>query len=356
MGAGPGMYEGGWVGKLPTQELSELVLSRVSGLTRLSTTLGPAVGEDAALIDMGSCVLAVHSDPITEATYRVGAMAIDVASNDVATRGARPSWAVLDVMMPAGSRLSSLAAIVEDAAREAERLGVEIVGGHTEAAPNLTRPIVVATVFGCACNGCAIRTGGARAGDLVVQVGPAALEATVITAVDFKEEAMSRGVAQDTLSEALKLFEGLSVVNYALALAEEGVVTSMHDVTEGGLLGALYELALASGKDVEVDGDRVRVLDLTRDILGALSVDPLKAMGSGALVATVPPERAGEAESVLMRLGVEHSFIGRVGGASRSPVVKVSRGGVQEVYSSQPIDEVSKLWARRRRGSSPSPW
>ena len=354
MAAGHETYEGGWVGKLPAQDLAELVLSRVSGLVRLSTTLGPAVGEDAALIDMGSCVLAVHSDPITEATYRVGALAIDVASNDVATRGARPSWAILDVIMPAGSRLSSLSAIIEDAAREAERLGVEIVGGHTEAAPNLAKPIVVATVFGCACRGCAVRTGGARAGDLILQVGPAGLEATIIAAVDFKEEALLRGVPQDALSEALKLFDRLSVVNYAIALAEEGVVTSMHDATEGGLIGALYELALASGKDVEVDGDKVPVLDITKTVLGALSVDPLKAMGSGALIATVPPDRAQEAESVLRALGVEYSFIGRVGETSRRPVVRVTRGGVQEVYSTSPVDEVSRLWARRKGGLSPS--
>ncbi len=354
MGTGPGIYEGGWVGKLPTRDLLGLVLSRVSGFVRLSTVLGPSVGEDAALIDLGTCVLALHSDPITEASYRVGALAIDVASNDVATRGSRPSWALLDVIMPAGSRLSSLAAIIEDAAREAKRLGIEIVGGHTEAAPNIYRPIVVATVLGCACRACAVRTGGARTGDLVLQVGPAGLEATIIVATDFKEEAISKGVHQETLSDALKLFDRISVVNYAIALAEEGLVTSMHDVTEGGLIGALYELAFASGRNVIIDSDKVRVLELTRSLLGALSLDPLKAIGSGALVAAVPPDRAKQAEGVLESLGVEYSFIGRVGEVSERPVVRVLRHGVEEVYESQPVDEVSRLWSLRKGLQSPS--
>ncbi|PVU73925.1 hydrogenase assembly protein HupF [Acidilobus sp. SCGC AC-742_E15] len=349
----PELYEGGWVGKLPTDELERLVLSRAKGFVRLSTVLGSAVGEDAALIDLGSCILAVHSDPITEASYRAGALAIDVASNDVATRGARPAWALLDVLMPAGSRLSSLAAIMEDASNEARRLGIEIVGGHTEAAPNLRTPIVVATVMGCACRGCALRTGGAKTGDVVVQIGPAALEATVIVATDFREQALAKGVSPEDLDAAVSLFSRLSVVNYALALAERGLVTGMHDVTEGGLIGALYELSAASGKEVTVERSRVKALDITRRVLGALSLDLLKSMGSGSLIATVPPQRLEELEALLRQLGVEYSVIGRVGEASERPMVRVIGLAGEETYYSAPEDEIARLW-KGRSAWSPS--
>ncbi|MGC9071716.1 MAG: AIR synthase-related protein [Acidilobus sp.] len=349
----PDLYEGGWIGKLPTPELVGLVLSRVSKFMLLSTTLGPAVGEDSALIDLGSCVLAAHSDPITEATYRVGALAIDVASNDVATRGAKPSWALLDVLMPEGSRLSSLAAIIEDASAEARRLGIEIVGGHTEAAPRLNRPIIVATVLGCACRTCAIRTGGARSGDLILQVGPVALEASTVIASDFREAALSNGVPREDLDKALSLFDRLSIAEFAIPLADERLVTSMHDVTEGGLVGALYELAYASGKDVVIDRSKVRVLDLAARVLGRLGLDPLKAMGSGAFIATVPPDLRGRAEETLKSLGAEFSFIGYVGGASAHPKVTVV-GGKEEVYSSPPVDEVSLIWSRLTKRQSPT--
>ncbi|MGC9209772.1 MAG: AIR synthase-related protein [Acidilobus sp.] len=345
----PGLYEGGWVGKLPPFELANSVLSRVSRFMLLSTALGPLIGEDAALIDLGSCVLAIHSDPITEATYRVGALAIDVASNDVATRGARPSWALLDVLMPEGSRLSSLAAIIEDASSEARRLGIEIVGGHTEAAPRLDRPIVIATVMGCACRTCALRTGGARKGDLVLQVGPAALEASIVVASDFRELALEHGISRDDLDYVLSLFDRLSIASTALSLAEEGVVTGMHDVTEGGLIGAAYELAYASGSDVIIDRLKVKVLDVTARIMGKLGIDPLKAMGSGSLIATVPPERKDRAERVLRSLGVEYSFIGVVGEPSDSPKVVVTGGDREETYSSPPVDEVSLIWSRRSK-------
>mgnify|MGYP001770773373 CR=1 FL=1 len=342
------LYEGEWIGKLPQDELEEAVLSKVRRLFRASTLAGPAVGEDAAIVDLGSCVLVAHADPITEASFNIGPLAIDVAANDVAVKGARPSWAIVVVLMPPGSLLSSLAALVEGIAAEAERLGIEIVGGHTESAPSVSRPVVVVTVLGCACRRCFRRTSDARPGDLLYQVGYVAKEATGIIATDFRREAEEAGISESELEEASRMMRDVSIVSYALRLAEEGVVSSMHDLTEGGLIGGLYELARASRSEAFVDADRVLVHPVTRRVFEAMGLDPLAAMSSGSFVATVPPELRDRAEAVLRSLNVEFSLIGYLSEASGKPLVKVRRRGRLEVYDSQPEDAVAILWSRRR--------
>ena len=342
------LYEGEWIGKLPQDELEDAVLSKARRLIRASTLAGPAVGEDAAIVDLGSCVLVAHADPITEASFNIGPLAVDVAANDVAMKGARPSWAVVVVLMPPGSLLSSLAALMEGISAEAERLGIEIVGGHTESAPSVSRPVVVVTVFGCACRRCFRRTSDARPGDLVYQVGHVAKEATAIIATDFRREAQEAGVGEEELEEASKMARDVSVVDYALKLAEEGVVSSMHDLTEGGLIGGLYEVALASGSEAYADADRVPIHPVTRRVFEALGLDPLAAMSSGSFVATVPPELRDRAEAVLRSLGVEFSLIGYLSEASGRPLVKLRRRGRVEVYDSQPEDAIAILWSRRR--------
>jgi len=343
------LYEGGWVGKLPQETLEQVVLSKARRFSWASTLMGPAIGEDAALIDLGNCVLAAHSDPITESRFRVGSLAVDVASNDVAVRGVRPQWMIVDVLMPAGSLLSSLSAIIDDVVTEAQRLGIELVGGHTEAAPGISHPIVVVTVMGCGERGHVIMTGAASEGDLLLQVGPTAMEATAIIANDFRDLLVDAGLSEDYIAEASRLIERASVAHYALALAERGLVTSMHDVTEGGLIGAVYELARASGHDVTVNAEAVIVEDVTRIIFSRLGADPLKAMGSGSFIAALRPNQKDEALGLLKELGVKASVIGRVEGSSSKPRLKLLRGSSVEEYISPPEDEVARLWSARAK-------
>lgn len=342
------LYEGGWTGKLPQEVLEQVVLSRVRGFGWASTVMGPAIGEDAALIDLGSCVMAVHSDPITESRFSVGSLAVDVASNDIAVRGVRPQWMLVDVLMPVGSLISSLSALVSELSSEARRLGIEIVGGHTEAAPGLSHAIVIATVMGCGRHDNIVTTSGAKEGDLVIQVNPTAMEATAIIASDFKDLLLKAGLGENDISEASSLISRISIMNYALPLAERRLVTSMHDVTEGGIIGAAYEVARASGHDITIYRDSIIVEGITRKIFDALKIDPLKSMGSGSFIVTVRPENKERALELLAGLGARSSVIGVVGGSSRSPKLIVKGKSSEQEYSSPPEDEVARLWSRGR--------
>ncbi len=299
------------VGKVRPDLLARFVFSR-TGARDPRVLVGPAYGEDSAVIDMGDFVLVVHSDPITEAVGRIGWLAVHVACNDVAVRGARPRWLLPVILLPEGCSdglLDEITAQIDQAARE---IGAAVVGGHTERCPRLDRPIISMTAIGTAPKDRYVITGGAKPGDAVLMTKGAGLEGTAILATDFSAELAEAGVPEELLEKARAFMSEISVVEEALALAEVGV-NSMHDPTEGGLLGGLAELAYASGKRVEVWEEKVLVRPETEAVCRALGVDPLKLISSGCLLATLPKEKLGEAQEKLGRLGVDWAVIGEVG-------------------------------------------
>jgi len=317
------------VGKLGPDLLARYVFSR-TGAEDPSVLVGPSYGEDSAIIDMGDLVLVVHSNPITEALGRVGWLAVHVACNDVAVRGARPRWLLPVILLPEGcpeDLLDAVTAQVDEAARE---VGAAVVGGHTERCPGLDRTIISMTALGLAPKDRYVITGGARPGDLVVMTKGAGLEGTSIIATDFRDELLATGLSGDLLARAEGFMAEISVVEEALALAEVGV-NSMHDPTEGGLLGGLAELAYASGRLVEVREEDIIIRPETRAICDVMGVDPLRLVSSGCLLASLPADRLDEAARALDGLGVEWAVIGEVRDGPPGLVLHRRDGGVEHV-------------------------
>jgi hydrogenase maturation factor len=297
--------------KLRPDVLVNLVFGRV-GVRDPSVVVGPAIGEDSAIIDLGGFYLVVHSDPITGAVASVGWLSVHVAGNDVAVRGARPRWFLPVILLPEGSSLDlvdSITSQIDTALRELEAM---VIGGHSEYTPGLDRPIISMTALGLVEKDKLVLTSGARVGDYVVMTKSAAVEGTSILAIDFEEELSGRGVPRWVLEKAKRYSKMISVVREALELAEGRYATSMHDPTEGGLIGGLTEVAYASKKTIEVWENRIPIAEETRIICGALKVDPLKLISSGVLIATIPEGRVEEALGRLKGVGVEVAVIGRV--------------------------------------------
>ena len=335
---------GRWLGKLPSRDLQSLVISRLAGYKSPATLVGPSIGEDAAVIDLGVMELVAHSDPITEAGALAGRLAVIVSSNDVAVTGARPRWLSLTVVLHEGASDEDLRGIIEGASLEAGRIGVDIVGGHTEVAPGLNKPVVVGTCMGVTCRGCSVPTSGAREGDYIVQVKPAGLEGTAIIATDFAELLSRRGLPRNLVERAAGLADHLSVVREAVELSEARVVSSMHDPTEGGLIGGLVEMAKASGKDFHVNESKILVAAETRAISRELGIDPLKLISSGTLLATVPEEKLDDALMILSELEAPYSVIGRVSEGAGRLILNRRTGDIVE-YVETPPDEITRLWA-----------
>jgi hydrogenase maturation factor len=298
------------VGKISPDLLERYVFKR-AGVPDPDVLVGPRYGEDAAIIKIHGSYIAVHIDPITAAVKNIGWLAINIASNDVAVRGARPRWGIILLLLPEGAGEDLLDSITGQIDIASKRIGLSIVGGHTEVVQGLGRPIVAATIIGQPVRGI-ITTAGARPGDAIIMTKTAGLEGTAIIASDYRDILAGRGIDPEILDKASRNIERISVVDEALVLAERGLANSMHDPTEGGILGGVAELAYASGVGLEVWEDRIPMARETLEIARIVGIDPLRLISSGVLIATTPQERAREAIEALRSAGVEASIIGRV--------------------------------------------
>ncbi|MBP1449783.1 MAG: AIR synthase family protein [Thermoproteus sp.] len=295
------------VGKLSLDIMAKYIFSR-SGAYDPAVLVGPAAGEDAAVVRIRGRHLVAHVDPISGSVELLGWLAVNVASNDVAVRGVRPRWAMPTVLLPPSADEAVLDKITSQMDSAARELGVAIVGGHTEVTTAVTRPVVVMAVAGEGDR--YITTGGARPGDIVLMTKSAALEAAAILATDFGDEMRRKGIPEDVLKAAAGFIKQISVVREALAISD--LATSMHDPTEGGIAAGLAEMAHASGASIEADPSRIPVSREAEALCKAAGLDPLRTLSSGSLLATVPEEKVEEALDRLRKLGVSAVAIGRV--------------------------------------------
>jgi len=270
-------------GKVPSDLLKRLVYPHLG--RRADVLIHARLGEDCAAIDFGEWVAVVTSDPITATPRNLGWLAVHVACNDLATTGAEPVAVLLTLLLDEASSAEDLEGIMRDAASAASALGVEIAGGHTEVTPGVDHTIAVVTAIGRTTRERLISAAGASPGDSLVLTKSAGIEGTAILATDLADR-LQRDLDGPLLARAQSFITKISVVPDGLTAARAGA-TAMHDVTEGGVLGGVWELAEASGCGVELWGDRVPILSETAAICTVLQVDPLALIGSGAmLVAT----------------------------------------------------------------------
>lgn len=326
--SGAGLRDG-MTGKFDRGTLSALVLSR-TGAANPNLLSGPAFGEDAAAIRMGDRTLIASTDPISLAAERIGQLAVAVASNDVAASGGRPEFLLSTVLLP-GADPDRLDTITAQLDAESERLGLTIAGGHTEVVAGLDRPLCSLTCVGLADRH--VTTDGATPGDRILLTKGAGIEATGVLATDFRERLDLPPAAVD---RAIAAFDDLSVIPEAAVLAP--VATAMHDPTEGGVLGGLIEMAMAAGVTIDIDREAVHVREETQAACGAVGVDPLRVLGSGALLAAVPPDAVGDASDALAAEGIDATAIGRVVDGD----AEVHLGGEQHT---DPVrDDMYALW------------
>ena len=328
------------VGKVSYKLLREYVFNRI-GVRRKEVLVGPGVGEDAAIIDFGDKVLVIHTDPITEAVERIGWLAINIACNDVAVRGAKPLWVSTTILLPEGYSRELLDKITKDIDEASKNLDVMVVGGHTEETPRLDRPIVIVTAIGIASKNTLVTTSGSKPGDLVIMTKTAGLEGTAIIARDFRNLLLEKGVSKEVINRAAEMLWDISIVREALLLAWLGA-TSMHDPTEGGVLGGLVEMSIASGNAFKIYEDRIPLAEETKIIAKALNIDPLKLISSGVLLATIPRNKVKEILEFLEEAGIKTSVIGEV--VEGRGVYLVRREGI-EVYQDFIVDEITRLWS-----------
>src|SRR5918996_32081 len=300
-------------GKLPPELLQRLLSSYTRADPRV--LVGPAVGEDAAIIDMGDRHLIAKSDPITFATDAIGYYAVVVNANDIATRGGQPKWFLATLLLPEQTTSVALVeSIFAQIAEACRSFGITVVGGHTEVTYGLDRPILAGHMLGEVDPAGLITTSGAQIGDVLLLTKGICVEGTAIIAREREPELRRSDVSESIIQRAKNfLFEpGISVVRDARIAIGAGRVHAMHDPTEGGLAMAVHELATAAQGGIVIEGNHIPILEEAVLLCGAYGLDPLGTIASGALLIATPPEDALQIQQALQANNLGCAAIGRI--------------------------------------------
>jgi hydrogenase expression/formation protein HypE len=319
------------VGKIAPEVLRRVVMSQL-GVRRPEVLVHSGLGEDSTVLDFGDLVAVMSTDPITGAAANSGWIAVHVACNDIAAMGAEPLGVLLTVLLDEGTDESALSILMRDVNRACLELGIEVVGGHSEVTSLVKSPVLSLTSVGFARREAYVTSAGGRPGDALILTKAAGLEGTAILATDRSRWLASR-LTTECLDGARAFLREISVVREGIAAARAGA-SAMHDVTEGGVLGAAYELAIASGCGIDLNADAVPVRAETRSICAEFGIDPLRLVSSGAMLIAAP-----NAEPVLAAvsaLGVDATVIGEL--TAGSPTVL--RSGQREPLMPPETDEL----------------
>lgn len=298
------------IGKLPPQLLEKIILNPIqkNHNKRKEILIRPKTGEDCSGIFLGDEICVVSTDPITGAQKDIGYLAVHINCNDIAASGAEPVGILLTVLLPPQSTEKDLEEIMRGAYKAAKETNIEIVGGHTEVTKAVNQPLISATVIGKTRDKKFISSAGAQIGQDVLMTKWAGLEGSAILAKENEQELKKR--LEKDLVESAKNMQGFLSVIQESKIAFSFGATAMHDATEGGIFGAVWEVADCSDTGIEIYKEKIPVKQETKQICEVMGISPYCLISSGTLIIT-----AFEGEKLVdqfKKAGIESSIIGKI--------------------------------------------
>ena len=296
------------IGKIPEAVLKRSVFKQIRH-RREEVLVRPGIGLDCSMLELGPeeiCVLS--TDPITGTIEDIGALAVHVTANDVACSGADVIGIMISILLPYPTSEVDLKVLIRDMEAECEKLNIEILGGHTECTKAVNQPIVTVTGVGKMKKDQVMSTKKIKAGQEIVMTKYAGLEGTAILA-NAKEEKLRTRYASTFLEEAKGFIKDISILPEA-NICKQMKVTAMHDVTEGGLYGALWELGASANLGLEVNLDQIPMRQETIEICEFFDLNPYQLISSGSLL--IVTEEANHVVAELEKNGIKATVIGKM--------------------------------------------
>ncbi len=340
------------MGKISAEVFDELIYPHL-GKRRKSVLVGPKHGVDIGIVDIGGGkVMAMTTDPVfivpEYGLERAAWFAVHILCSDAVTSALRPTYLSIDLNLPLEMSREELEIVWKKIDAECKKLGVAIVCGHTARYSGCSYPMVGgATVISIGEKSRYVTPQMAGRGDLIVITKGAAIEATGIFALAFRDR-IREAFGEEFSRRAEKVFFQMSVVEDALTAASVGTrengVTAMHDATECGVWGGLYEIAQASQVGMRIEKERIIILDEVEKICARFGMDPYSSISEGTLIITCKQKKVDLLLKKLARKKIPASVVGEV--IPRNKGIVLVEAGKERLLEHPRVDPFWPAFAR----------
>lgn len=317
------------IGKISGEVFNQLIYPHL-GAARPEILVGPQHGVDVGIIQIGKKAVAMTSDPVfivPEYGFKRAAwFATHILASDVVTSGLPPCYLSIDLNLPLSMTEEELTTLWNTIDEESKKMGMAIVCGHTARYDNCHYPMVGgATVIAVGDIDKYVTPRFAREGDKIIITKGPAIEAAGIFATMFPKH-IAKNYGHEFAQEAQNLFYRMSVVEDAMTAVRIGVrddgISAMHDATECGIWGGLYEIAQAAGLGARIDKSKIVIEDYVQEICDLFDIDPYKSISEGTLIVTCRPHKADHLIHILEENDIKASIVGELIAAKHGILVR----------------------------------
>ncbi|PKQ68300.1 AIR synthase family protein [Raineya orbicola] len=303
------------------QNFLENVIAKQCGAEQASLRVKPQFGVDVAVIELaGGQVMAITSDPLSlipslglaESAW----LSVHLLANDMATTGFSPMFAQFVLNLPDWFSKSDFQTYWGHIHQFCKEIGVAITGGHTGFIEGQNSTIAGGGTFWNFCPADQIlTTTQLREGDVILVTKQSAISSVAILAMSFPQTIQNK-LGKEVQQKAAEMFYQTSSLKDALAASNgkpqsEGI-SAMHDVTEGGILGAIYEMVSAADKGVLVYDNKIPADETIKAVCGLFELDYRYCVGAGSMIIACSPEKAESISKRLQRENIPCTQVGEV--------------------------------------------
>jgi hydrogenase maturation factor len=295
-------------GKLPVNILKRSIINEIKQ-KNTEVFKGAGVGADYALLRLKALEDIVVTANIYEATNPLAAaLAVYKAGNNLVCSGAEPVAVTVAMALPVEFQESELKVYMKSMNDAAEKLQVEIAGGDTRISPNVQVPVLTITGIGHVSAENSMEERKVCAGQELVVSKWIGMEGALLIA-NAKEEELQNRYPYDLLDRIKAMEHEMTVLSEA-ATAVKSDVSAMHDLSEGGILGGLWEFAGKHGVGLEIDMKKIPVKQEIIEICEHYELNPYALRSGGSLL--MAANNGSNLVWELNKLGIEATVIGRI--------------------------------------------
>ena len=305
------------IGKISPKIFNELIFPRL-GARSGQVLVGPQHGVDVGIVEIGGQAVSFTCDPVfivpEYGWKRAAWFAIHIIASDSVTSGLKPVYLAIDLNLPMAITKEQLTVMWDTMHRECQKLGITVITGHTARYENCQYPMVGgATMVGVGALDEYVSPKFITAGDKIIITKGPAIEAAGLFATAFPH-LIEREFGQPFSERAQEIFYQMTTVEDALTAVSVGVrqdgVSAMHDATECGIWGGLYEIAQAAGLGVRVEQERIVVEDGVTEICRYFDIDPYASISEGTLIIACREPKAEAVVGALTQKGIRSAIVG----------------------------------------------